>query len=73
MMLDLDFMPSNQICHMSLNGLRRRVSTHDKTQTKTQMHEPSGALDSENWVLASGSPMISFCRVENNLLEYLQH
>jgi hypothetical protein len=29
---------------MSLNGLRRRVATHDKTQTETQMHEPSIGL-----------------------------
>jgi hypothetical protein len=30
-------MPPDQIGHMSLNGLKRRVATHDKTQTKTQM------------------------------------
>jgi hypothetical protein len=45
MLLGLDFMPPDQIDHMSLNGLRRRVATHDKTQTGTQMHEPSVALD----------------------------
>jgi hypothetical protein len=45
MLLGLDFMPPDQIDHMSLNGLRRRVATRDKTQTETQMHEPSVALD----------------------------
>jgi hypothetical protein len=45
MLLGLDFMPLDQIDHMSLNGLRRRVATRDKTQTGTQMHEPSVALD----------------------------
>jgi hypothetical protein len=39
------FYAPNQIVNMSLNGLRRRVATHDKTQTKTQMDEPSVALD----------------------------
>jgi hypothetical protein len=34
MLLGLDFMPPDQIDHMSLNGLRRRVATHDKTQTE---------------------------------------
>jgi hypothetical protein len=45
MLLGLDFMPLDQIDHMSLNGLRRRVETRDKTQTTTQMHEPSVSLD----------------------------
>jgi hypothetical protein len=45
MLLGLDFMPLDQIVDMSLNGLRRRVATHDKTQTETQMDEPSVALD----------------------------
>jgi hypothetical protein len=45
MLLGLDFMPLDQIANMSLNGLRRRVATHDKTQTETQMDEPSVALD----------------------------
>jgi hypothetical protein len=45
MLLGLDFMPPDQIGHMSLNGLRRRVATHDKTQIETQMDEPSVALD----------------------------
>jgi hypothetical protein len=34
MLLGLDFMPMDQIDHMSLNGLWRRVATHDKTQTE---------------------------------------
>jgi hypothetical protein len=50
MLLGLDFMPPDQIGHMSLNGLRRRVATIDKTQTGTQMHEPSVALDPEHRV-----------------------
>jgi hypothetical protein len=31
-----------------LNGLRRLVATHDKTQTWNQMYEPSVALDLRN-------------------------
>jgi hypothetical protein len=73
MLLGLDFMPSDQIGHMSLNGLRRRVATIDKTQTGTRMHEPSVALDPEHQVSAIGAPTLSFHRPKNNLLEYLQH
>jgi hypothetical protein len=73
MLLDLDFMPSDQIGHMSLNGLRRRVATIDKTQTGTRMHEPSVALDPEYLVSTIGAPTLSFRRPKNNLLEYLQH
>jgi len=40
MLLGLDFMPLDQIDHMSLNVLRRQVATHDKTQTKNLMHGP---------------------------------
>jgi hypothetical protein len=60
MLLSLDFMPPDQIGHMSLNGLRRRVATRDKTQTETQMDEPSVALDPEHRVSASGAPPLSF-------------
>ena len=35
MLLSLDFMPLDQIDHMSLNGLKRWVETRDKTQTET--------------------------------------
>jgi hypothetical protein len=73
MLLGLDFMPSDQIGHMSLNGLRRRVATIDKTQTRTRMHEPSVALDLEHQVSAIGAPTLSFHRPKKNLLEYLQH
>jgi hypothetical protein len=73
MLLILDFMPPDQIGHMSLNGLRRQVATIDKTQTGTQMHKPSVALDLEHLVSTIGAPMLSFHRSENNLLEYLQH
>jgi hypothetical protein len=44
-----------------LNGLRRRVATHDKTQTKTQMDELLVALDPGHRVSASGAPPLSFC------------
>jgi hypothetical protein len=54
MPLGLDFMPPDQIGHMSLNGLKRRVATHDKTQTETRMGEPSVALDPEHWVSTRG-------------------
>jgi hypothetical protein len=67
MLLGLDFMPSDQIGHMSLNGLRRRVATIDKTQTRTRMHEPSVALDPKHQVSAIGAPMLSFHRPKNNL------
>ena len=48
MLLSLDFMPLDQIDHMSLNGLRRRVETRDKTQTETRMGELPVALDLEH-------------------------
>jgi hypothetical protein len=73
MMLSLDFMPPNQIVNMSLNDLRRRVATHDKNQTRTQMEKPSIALDLEHRVSASGAPPLSFHRLENHFLEYLRH
>jgi hypothetical protein len=60
MLLGLDFMPSDQIGHMSLNDLRRRVATIDKTQDETQMHELSVALDPEHQVSAIGAPTLSF-------------
>jgi hypothetical protein len=56
MLLGLDFMPPDQIGHMSLNDLRRGVETRDKTQTRTQMDEASVALDLEHWVSSSGAP-----------------
>jgi hypothetical protein len=55
MLLGLDFMPPDQIGHMSLNGLRRRVVTIYKTQTRTRMHEPSVALDLEHRVSSFGA------------------
>jgi hypothetical protein len=45
MLLGLDFIPLDQSSDMSLNGLRRRVSTRDKSQTKTQMDELLIAID----------------------------
>jgi hypothetical protein len=60
MLLGLDFMPLDQSVDMSLNGLRRRVATHDKTQTETQMDEPSVALDLGHRVSASGAHPLSF-------------
>jgi hypothetical protein len=60
MLLNLDFIPSDQIGHMSLNGLRRRVATIDKTQTGTRMHELSVALDPEHQFSAMGAPTLSF-------------
>jgi hypothetical protein len=73
MMLNLDFMPPNQIGHMSLNELRRQVANRDKTQTRTRVHEPSIALDLEHRVSASRAPTLSFCRAKSHLLEYLWH
>jgi hypothetical protein len=48
MLLGLYFIPPDQIGHMSMNGLKRRVATHDKNQTETQIGEPSVALDLEH-------------------------
>jgi hypothetical protein len=45
----------------------------DKTQIKTQMDEPSVALDPEHRVSASGAPPLSFHQPKNRLLEYLRH
>jgi hypothetical protein len=73
MLLGLNFMPPNQIGHMSLNGLRRRVATRDKTQTETRMDEPSVELDPEHRVSASWASLLSFCRLKNRLLEFLRH
>ena len=60
MPLGLDFMPQDQIDHMSLNGLKRRVATRDKTKTGTRMDAPSVALDPEHWVSDIGAPPLSF-------------
>ena len=54
MLLGLDFMPLDQIDHMSLNGLRRQVATHDKAQTKTLMGEPLVPSDMEHNVSTRG-------------------
>jgi hypothetical protein len=51
MPLSLDFMPPDQIGHMSLNGLNKRVATCDKTKTGTRMGKPSVALDPEQCVI----------------------
>jgi hypothetical protein len=40
MLLGLDFIPSEKISNMSMNGLKRGVATCDKTQTNTGMDEP---------------------------------
>jgi hypothetical protein len=72
MLLGLDFMPPDQIGHMSLNGLRRRVATHNKTKTGNWMHESPVALDPKHQVSASGAPTLSFHRLENHILEYLR-
>jgi hypothetical protein len=71
MLLGLDFIPADQIFHMSLNGLRRQVATRDKTQTETQMDELSVSLDPKHWVSSSGAPLVSFRPSKNHLLEYL--
>jgi hypothetical protein len=54
------FYAPDQIGHMSLNGLRRRVATHDKTQIKTQMGEPSVALDLRTRFQLVGPLSLSF-------------
>jgi hypothetical protein len=60
MLLGLDFMPIDQSVDMSLNGLRRRFATRDKTQTYTWMDELSIALDLGHQVSVSGVHLLSF-------------
>jgi hypothetical protein len=67
------FYAPDEIGHMSLNDLRRRVATIDKIQPEIRMHESSVALDLEHLVSTIATPTLSFSRLENNLLEYLQH
>ena len=50
MLLDLYFIPLEQIGDMSLNGLRRRVATRDKTQIETRMDESLVELVLKHWV-----------------------
>jgi hypothetical protein len=42
------FDSQDEISNMSLNGLRRRVATNDKTLTEYEMDEISVALDLGN-------------------------
>jgi hypothetical protein len=60
LLLSLDFMPPDQISNMSLNGLRRRVATHDKNQTKNWMEKPSVALDPRHWFMLVGPLYYNF-------------
>jgi hypothetical protein len=73
MLLGLDFMPLDQIVNMSLNGLRRRVATRDKTQTGTQMDEPSVALDLGTEFQLVGPLHCHFIDRKNCFLEDLRH
>jgi hypothetical protein len=73
MTLGLDFMPPNKIGYMSLNGVRRRVVTRDKTKTRSQMDEMLVELDPDHPVLASEAPPLSFHPPKNPLCEYLWH
>jgi hypothetical protein len=61
MLLSLDFIILDQITDMSLNGLRRQVSNHDKTQAETQMDEPLVSLDPGHQVSTSGAHLLSLC------------
>jgi hypothetical protein len=72
-LLSLDFMPSNQIGHMSLNGMRSHVTTINTTQTGTHKHETLVSLVPEDQVSSIGALMLSFHQPKNNFLEYLQH
>jgi hypothetical protein len=42
---NMDIMPPDKIVNMSLNGLRRKVSTHPKNLTRHRMEKPLVALD----------------------------
>jgi hypothetical protein len=72
-MLSLDFMPLDEIANISMNDLRRRVETCDKTLIEPQMNEPLVSLDLGHWVSVSGAPPLSFCFLENHFLEDLQN
>jgi hypothetical protein len=72
MLLGVDFMPPDQISNTSLNGLRRQVTTRDKTQTKTWMDESSIELDMGHQFLASGAPPLSFHFLEKCFFRDLQ-
>jgi hypothetical protein len=67
MLLGLDFMPPDKIDHMSLNGLRRSVETHDKTQTETQINEPSVALGPLRY--HSVNLKAIFCSISGNCVD----
>jgi hypothetical protein len=73
MLLNLYFTPLDQIVNMSLNDLRKRVATRDKTQTRTQMDESLVALDLGHRFSTSGVPLLSFHFQKNHLLEDLRH
>jgi hypothetical protein len=77
MLLGLDFMPSDQIGHMSLNSLKRRVETRDKNQTETWMGNSPVSLDPENQVSTRGGSavisLLSFFPPEKQFSEYLRH
>jgi hypothetical protein len=64
-------MPPDQIADISLNGLRRRVVTRDKTLTRIQMDESSVTLDPGHCISSIGAPLLSFCCLENHFLEDL--
>jgi hypothetical protein len=48
------FYALEQMIKMSMNGFRRRVATHYKTQTGTQMDKSLVVLDPGHWVSAIG-------------------
>jgi hypothetical protein len=73
MLFGLDFIPSDQIANMSLNVLRRQVTTRDKTLTGPQMDELSIKLDSRHLVSARGTPLLSLFFLENHLCEDLSN
>jgi hypothetical protein len=71
MLLGLDFMPLDQIANMSQNGLRKRVVTHDKTETETRMEKSLVALDMGHRVSSSGAPLLLFHILKKCLLHDL--
>jgi hypothetical protein len=70
-MLDVYFIPPYKIFDMSLNGLRRQVTIHDKTLFESRMEKSSVALDSWHLVLVRGTPLLSFDCSKMNFLEHL--
>ena len=55
----LVFRPPRQICHVSLKGFRRRISSRHKKRTVTQIEKLSSPMYSKHRNISRGSPPTS--------------